>query len=112
MRWHGVAADRATCARLAALAGLDMDMASEVYFDELVGLVQSGEIPETVIDEAVRRILRAKFRLGLFEQPYTEVARAAIHLHPDHLQVAREAAARSLVLLENDGILPLRPRPT
>jgi beta-glucosidase len=107
MRWHGVAADRATCAQLAALAGLDMDMASEVYVEELVNLVQGGVIPETVIDEAVRRILRAKFRLGLFAQPYTDVRRAAIHLHPEHLQIVREAAARSLVLLENDGILPL-----
>jgi beta-glucosidase len=108
MRWHGVAADRATCARLAALAGVDMDLASEVYVEELVNLVQNGVIPESVIDEAVRRILRAKFRLGLFAQPYTDVSRAAIHLHPDHLRTVRDAAARSLVLLENDGILPLR----
>lgn len=107
MRAHGVAADRATCARLAALAGLDMDMASEVYIDELVTLVQNSVIPETVIDDAVRRILRAKFLLGLFEQPLTEGLRAAIHLNPDHLAVARKAAARSLVLLENDGVLPL-----
>ncbi len=107
MRWHGVAADRATCARLAALAGLDMDMASEVYLDELVTLVQTGVIAESVIDDAVRRILRAKFRLGLFEQPYTDATRAALHLHPDHVQVVRDAAARSLVLLENHGILPL-----
>jgi beta-glucosidase len=107
MRWHGVAADRSTCARLAALAGVDMDMASEVYLEELVSLVQEGALAETVIDDAVRRILRAKFRLGLFTQPHTDVTRAAIHLHPDHLQVVREAAARSLVLLENDGILPL-----
>jgi beta-glucosidase len=108
MRWHGVAADRATCARLAALAGVDMDLASEVYVEELVSLVQNGAIPEAVIDEAARRILRAKFRLGLFAQPYTDVTRAAIHLHPDHVQVVRDAAARSLVLLENDGTLPLR----
>lgn len=107
MRWHGVAADRAACARLAALAGLDMDMAAEVYLDELAALVQEGALAEAVIDEAVRRILRAKFRLGLFDQPYTDAARSAIHLHPDHLQVVREAAVRSLVLLENDGTLPL-----
>jgi beta-glucosidase len=107
MRWHGVAADRATCARLAALAGLDMDMASEVYLDELEALVQAGVLAESVIDEAVRRILRAKFQMGLFAQPYTDTARSAIHLHPDHLQAVREAAVRSLVLLENNGILPL-----
>jgi beta-glucosidase len=107
LRFHGVAADRATCALLAAQAGVDMDMASEVYFEELVGLVQGGILSETVIDEAVRRILRAKFRLALFAQPYTDVKRAAFHLHPDHLNVVREAATRSLVLLKNSGILPL-----
>jgi beta-glucosidase len=107
MRFHGVAADRATCARLAVQAGVDMDMASEVYFEELITLVQEGMLSETLIDQAVRRILRAKFRLALFSQPYTEVNRAEVHLHPEHLQVVREAAARSLVLLKNDGILPL-----
>lgn len=107
LRYHGVAADRAGAALLAAQAGVDMDMASDVYADELAGLVEAGRLPEAVIDAAVRRILRAKFRLGLFERPYTDEQRSAVHLHPDHLQVVRDAAARSLVLLKNDGILPL-----
>ncbi|NLX09163.1 MAG: beta-glucosidase [Chloroflexi bacterium] len=107
LRYHGVAADRAGAARLAALAGIDMDLAAEVYVEELAGLVESGALPEAVIDEAVRRILRAKLRLGLFAQPYTETERAAVHLHADHRQIVRDAAARSLVLLKNDGILPL-----
>jgi len=107
MRHHGVAADRAAAARLGVLAGLDMDMASQAYLDELAGLVESGALAESLIDDAVRRILRAKFRLGLFDRPYTEPSRAAVHLHPDHRKVAREAAARSLVLLRNDGTLPL-----
>lgn len=107
LRYHGVAADRAEAARLAARAGVDMDMAADVYFDELVGQVESGALPETVIDEAVRCILRVKFRLGLFDQPYTDEGRAVVHLRDDHLQAARDAAAKSLVLLKNDGILPL-----
>lgn len=107
LRYHGVAADRADAARLAAHAGVDMDMAADVYAEELVAVVESGALPEAVIDEAVRRILRAKFRLGLFEQPYTDEARASVHLSAEHLQTVRDAAARSLVLLKNDGILPL-----
>lgn len=107
MRLHGVAEDRATCAFLAAQAGLDMDMASDVYIEELVGLVESGKLELEIIDDAVRRILRAKFRLGLFENPYTDVGRSSIHLHTDHRQVVKHAAEQSLVLLKNDGILPL-----
>lgn len=107
MRYHGVAADRSACASIAVQAGLDMDMASEVYLDELVDLVQKGKISEPMVDEAVRRILRAKFCLALFDEPYTDVNRAAVHLHPSHKQVVHRATTRSLVLLENNGILPL-----
>ncbi|MBN2304662.1 MAG: glycoside hydrolase family 3 C-terminal domain-containing protein [Anaerolineae bacterium] len=107
MRQHGVAETRADCALISALAGLDMDMASEVYIDELAALVETNQLAEAVIDDAVRRVLRAKFRLGLFDQPYTDVKRASLHLSPDHRQVVRKAAEQSLVLLKNDGILPL-----
>ena len=107
MRFHGVAETRADCALLSAQAGLDMDMASEVYVDELVALVETGQLAEEIVDDAVRRVLRAKFRLGLFEQPYTDVKRASVHLHADHRQAVYKAAAQSLVLLKNDGILPL-----
>jgi len=107
LRCHGAAADRTACARIAALAGMDMDMASEVYLEELEALIQDGSLPERVVDEAVRRILRAKFRLALFEQPYTDTNRPSVHLHPDHVQVVRDAAAHSMVLLKNDGVLPL-----
>ncbi len=107
LRMHGVAETRADCALIAAQAGLDMDMASEVYIDELAALVESNQLAANFIDAAVRRILRAKFRLGLFDRPYADVARASVHLHPDHLQTVRQAAEQSLVLLKNDGILPL-----
>ncbi len=107
MRFHGTAEDRAACALISALAGLDMDMASEVYSDELARLVETGKLAGAVIDDSARRVLRAKFRLGLFDRPYTDIHRATHHLHPDHRQVVRRAAEQSIVLLKNDGALPL-----
>ena len=66
---HGVAADLKEAARLSILAGLDMDMVSNAYADHLAALVEEGAVPLARVDEAVRRVLRLKFRLGLFEQP-------------------------------------------
>jgi len=101
---HGIANDGATAARKAILAGVDMDMVSSLYHDHLARLVQNGQVPESEIDESVRRVLRVKFALGLFEHPYAdETKEAAAMLRPEHIQLAREAAERSFVLLKNSA---------
>jgi beta-glucosidase len=111
---HGIANDGATAARKAFLAGVDMDMVSSLYHDHLAKLVRSGEVPEAAVDEAVRRVLRVKGALGLFENPYTdETKEAGAMLHPDSLALARTAAEESFVLLKNAnvGASPLLPLP-
>lgn len=102
---QGVAADRADCARLAVNAGLDMNMCDKCYLENLEQLVQNGEVSEETIDLAARRILRVKFAKGLFEAPYRESREVD---RTQHLNCAREAAAESMVLLKNDGVLPLK----
>lgn len=106
---HGFARDPADAAFRAFTAGVDMDMASGLYVAHLAGMVQSGRISEAAIDEAVRPILAAKFRLGLFEHPYVDEARArTVIAAPENRKAAREAAVRSAVLLRNEGdLLPL-----
>ena len=107
---HGVAADLREAAALALPAGVDVDMVSEAYARHLRGLVDSGEVGADLLDDAVARVLRLKFRTGLFERPYTDAGRAAaVTLTAEHRQVARDCAAASLVLLRNTGILPLAP---
>ncbi|MGC1477112.1 MAG: glycoside hydrolase family 3 N-terminal domain-containing protein [Terriglobales bacterium] len=110
---HGIAADDATAARKAFLAGVDMDMASSLYHDQLARLVRSGAVTEARIDESVRRVLRVKLALGLFEHPYVDDGRAkrAFFL-PESLQLAQTVAERSFVLLKNApmaGGKPLLP---
>lgn len=107
---HGFAANEADAGRLAILAGVDMEMVSTCYRDHLATAVESGQVPIAVIDESVRRILRAKQRLGLFETPYTAPEREqTVMLSPEHRRTARAVAGRSIVLLKNDaGVLPLR----
>ncbi len=92
------------------MAGMDMHMHG-VYWNEYVcELVREGRIPESRIDESVRRILEMKFRLGLFEQPYAdEKTTMDVRLCETHRQTALEAARKSIVLLKNDGLLPLSP---
>ncbi|MCP4594660.1 MAG: glycosyl hydrolase [bacterium] len=106
---HGIAASPADSARLAITAGVDMDMCSFVYRAHLAEEIRSGRISETVIDRAVRRVLKAKARLGLFEHPYVDPQREAqVCLTPEHLALAREVARSSIVLLKNhDDLLPL-----
>jgi beta-glucosidase len=108
---HGVAADKREAASLAFAAGCDMDMVSTCYTDHLVDLVRAGEVSEALLDDAVLRILRVKFMLGLFDDPYRycDEAREAETLgREEHLQAAREAARRSIVLLRNENnLLPL-----
>src|ERR1051326_2505434 len=106
---HGVAANEEQAAALALNAGVDMERVSGSYNQFGPQLLQQGKLTTATIDEAVRRILRIKFRLGLFDHPYTdEVPEAQSLLRPDSLTLARQAAARSMVLLKNDrGLLPL-----
>jgi beta-glucosidase len=110
---HGIANDGATAARKAFLAGVDMDMVSSLYHENLVKLVRSGEVPESAIDEAVRHVLRVKFALGLFNHPYTDETReAGAMVQPESLALARKAAERSIVLLKNaefSGAGPVLP---
>jgi beta-glucosidase len=104
---HGIANDGATAARKAFLAGEDMDMVSSLYHDHLAQLVRSGVVPQAAVDESVRRVLRVKFALGLFELPYTDESKeAGAMLHPDSVMLARTAAEQSLVLLKNASVGP------
>ncbi len=108
---HGVADIPADTARLALTAGVDVDMASQMYRRYLPTLVRTGQIPMAAVDAAVRRVLQTKQRLGLFDDPYrysNEARQRANTLTPQHRALAREAAQKSIVLLKNnDALLPL-----
>jgi beta-glucosidase len=108
---HGVAADLKDAARLAILAGVDIDMESGAYASHLAELVEQGTVPLRVVDEAVRRVLRLKFNLGLFEDPFTDEGQAGqIILQGDFRAHALEVARQSMVLLKNESdLLPLQP---
>ncbi|MCX7858758.1 glycoside hydrolase family 3 N-terminal domain-containing protein [Chloroflexus sp.] len=107
---HGVAEDRAHAAALALRAGVDMDMVSGAYQETLAGNLHRGLISRAEIDEAVRRILRIKFRAGIFERPFTDPERASRDiLTHDARAFARQAARETMVLLKNEHhLLPLR----
>lgn len=106
---HGVAADGADAARLALTAGVDVEMVSRLYNQHAAALLGERKLTMAQIDEAVRRVLRIKFRLGLFAHPYTdETLEGKLLLGAEHRAAAREIAARSLVLLKNErNVLPL-----
>lgn len=106
---HGFAEDRRDAAEKALNAGVDMDMGSCCYKDFVKALVEEGRVPAEFLDDAVRRVLRLKFRLGLFERPYTDTGRAEkTFLLPEFRAAARDAACKSIVLLKNaGGLLPL-----
>lgn len=112
---HGVAIDGEAAARKAFLAGVDMDMVSSLYHDNLQKLVSAGQVTPAELDEAVRHVLRVKLGLGLFDHPFVnEAAAPAALYHPASLALARTAAERSFVLLKNaDGAdgKPLLPLP-
>jgi beta-glucosidase len=108
---HGYAADGPDAAAKALNAGLDSEMTSTLIRDFGAQLLASGQISMARINDAVRRILRVKFRAGLFKHPYVDVSQAgAAQLRPDAVALARKDAARSMVLLKNDNsLLPLDP---
>ncbi|HEY9072226.1 MAG TPA: beta-glucosidase BglX [Candidatus Ozemobacteraceae bacterium] len=109
---HGIASDEAEAGRLALQAGVDMDMQGAVYLKHLATMVRKGEVPEALIDDAVRRILTVKAELGLFEHPFKgcdEVREARVVFCDEHLAASREIARESFVLLKNEGgVLPFR----
>jgi len=105
---HGYAASDREAAREAANAGVDMEMGGSLYAEHLPALAEAGEVPPQRIDEMVFNILRLKFRLGLFENPYTDPRHFPAPLNAEHLEAARSLAAGSCVLLKNEGgLLPL-----
>lgn len=107
---HRVAADGPEAARKALLAGVDMDLAGRFYDRYLADEVRAGRVPETAVDEAVRRVLRVKLRLGLFERPDIDPKRVdAVFPSPEARQASREVAREAMVLLQNrDDTLPFR----
>ena len=110
---HAIGPDGATVARKALMAGVDMDMEGNLYATTIAAQVRSGAIPEKVLDDAVRRILRVKFALGLFDHPYTPVTPEYAPTAANRAQ-ARAVAAETMVLLKNDpvegmgAVLPLK----
>jgi beta-glucosidase len=108
---HGIAANRVEAGTLALNAGVDMDMVSEIYAKDLPALVRSNQISQKTLDDAVRRVLRVKFELGLFDDPYRDSNRErerSTILNADHRALARKVAQKSIVLLKNEkDILPL-----
>lgn len=108
---HGTATNLRDAARQSFVAGLDMDMQSEAYGPHLAELVRAGTVTTARLDAAVGAVLAAKFRLGLFDDPYrySDTARErATLLKPEFLTAARALASRSCVLLKNNGALPLK----
>ena len=108
---HGVAADSAAAGLLAVNAGVDMDMQGAIFYDHLAEQVRGGEVAISRVDDAVRRILRMKYALGLFDDPYryADTLRERENILTDaHREAARRIGRESLVLLKNDGGLPLR----
>lgn len=102
---QGFAEDRADCAKLALNAGLDLNMCDKCYIENLEALVESGEVSEKTIDLAVKRILRIKFAMGLFENPYREGKELD---RTKHIEDARSLASESMILFKNNNVLPLK----
>ena len=109
LRYQGMAEDEKEATMLAFNAGIEMDMADRMYQKYLAELLEEGKVDMKLVDESVRRILRVKFRLGLFERPYVEEKlESEMYLLPKSLEIAEKAAAESMVLLKNEGsVLPL-----
>ncbi len=109
MVMHGVAKDLKEATELSVNAGVEMDMMSYGFISFLEELVSEKKLSERQIDDAVRDILRLKFRLGLFDNPYVDEETAgAVFYAEDHLEAAKQSALESAILLKNDGALPLK----
>lgn len=107
---HGFAKDRKDAAKKAIEAGLDIEMSSKSFIQNLEELIITGIVSETALDNAVRNILRLKLRLGLFEMPYTSQIKPTQTYSSEHLSIAKRIAEESIVLLKNeDYTLPLSP---
>jgi len=109
---HGIALDAATATEKAFNSGVDVDMMSHLYDAELPALIRSGRVSMATVDESVRRVLRVKFALGLFEHPYPDQPEVTAAV-PEHRPLVRQAAEESFVLLQNKAgaqgpVLPLQ----
>jgi beta-glucosidase len=109
---HGVAANKTDAGILALRAGVDVDMSTNIYTDSVAAAVRAGRLSQSFVDSSVRRVLRMKHMLGLFQDPYrfSDTARQRRYtLAPEHIAAARQAAREAIVLLKNDNrTLPLR----
>lgn len=106
---HGFAADDKDAAALSVNAGVDMEMVSYTFVKHLPEQIKAGKVKEATIDDAVRNILRVKFRLGLFDNPYVDEKKPSVMYNESHLAAAKRAAEESAILLKNDGeVLPLK----
>lgn len=104
---QGYCPDKKEASMMAVNAGVDMEMASGTFLENLEELVSEGKVSEASIDEAVRNVLRIKFRLGLFDNPYADSSRISVLYANEHLLKAKEIAEQSIVLLKNNnGLLP------
>ncbi len=105
---YGVCKDLKECAKKSITAGLDIDLGSQVYIEELENLVNSGEVPMELLDEAVLRVLVKKFEMGLFENPYTKPELKNKIMCEEYLNLSYKMALECPVLLKNDGTLPIK----
>ncbi len=109
---HGYSRDLCHSAEQGAKAGVDIDMESYAYTKHLADLVKSGIVPESRVDEMVANVLRLKYRLGLFDNPYVDEKNASRFYAKSSLDAARKAVEESAVLLTNNGVLPLKSKGT
>ena len=107
---HGFSANLREAGRQAITAGCDMDMEGYAYIGHLKDLVEKGEVPVADIDNAVRNVLRLKYRLGLFDNPYVDMKNASRFYLKESLEAATRAVEESAVLLKNSGVLPLKAK--
>jgi len=105
---HGYCEDRKAAAQAASVAGVNVEMVSPSYHDHLESLISEGAVAESIVNDLVQEVLRIKFRLGLFESPYVDTSHPSPLLAEEHLNLARDLARQSVVLLKNENrLLPL-----